>query len=90
MRAAVLAASDPVLLAAIPVIGVVAAALIAGIFGQAGRRSAEVDQARRDLVDDMTKRIEMLEKERNELRVENMQMEAKIRQHEHRPTRGKP
>lgn len=80
---AVLAATDPVLLAAIPVIGVVAAALIAGIFGQANRRSTEADVARRELVDLMAKRIEMLE-------AEVAGLEAKVREHEGRATRGKP
>jgi uncharacterized protein YlxW (UPF0749 family) len=78
-----LAAADPVLLAAIPVIGVVAAALIAGIFGQANRRSTEADQARRELVEDQREHIAMLKSQVEAL-------EAKVRRYEDRPTRGKP
>jgi hypothetical protein len=86
---AVLAAVDPVLLALIPAAAGVSVALIAGIFGMFGRRNAEADQARRDLVDDMSKRIELLVSQRNDLQAQVVALEAKIREHEGRPTRRK-
>jgi tRNA pseudouridine-54 N-methylase len=88
--------SDPAALALIPVAGVIAAALIAGLFLLAGKRAdAQVaaadatDEARRALVDAQQQRIAMLTTERDECREQVRALEAIVRESEHRPTRGK-
>lgn len=79
---------DPAALALIPVAGVIAAALIAGLFSLAGKRSdAQVaaaesaEQARRELVADQREHIAMLKEQ-------VVALEAKVAKYEGRPTRG--
>jgi hypothetical protein len=68
---------DPAALALIPVVGVIAAALIAGLFSLAAKRSdAQVaateaaDQARRELLADYKERIAVLTVDRDEARAD--------------------
>ena len=68
---------DPAALALIPVCGVIAAALIAGVFALAAKRTdaqveaaAAADKARRELLDDMGRRIDVLSADRDEARAD--------------------
>jgi cell division protein FtsB len=63
---------------------------IAGLFGTVVVAILNLSrQAGRDLVEDQRERIAMLTDERDELRTQVRDLEAKVRHHEGRPTRGK-
>ena len=92
---------DPAALALIPVAGVIAAALIAGLFALAGKRSdAQVaatvaaDEARRELLADYKERIAVLTTDRDEARADRDESRRQVRELEaivaelKRPTRG--
>jgi hypothetical protein len=93
---------DPAALALIPVAGVIAAALIAGLFSLAGRRSdaqlaaAEAaERVRAQLLADYEARIRVLTEDRDEARADRDEsrrqveaLERRIVECEGRPTRG--
>lgn len=61
---------------------------VAGLFGTVIVAILNLSrQAGRDLVDDQKERIAMLTTERDELRTQVRDLEAKVGQHEGRPTR---
>lgn len=79
---------DAALSALIPVAGVIAAALIAGLFMLAGKRTDaqakaadDTDEARRELVALLREQIAVKD-------AQIAALEAKVSAHDHRPTRG--
>lgn len=73
--------SEPVLLVLIPAFLAFTGTVIAAILNISR-------QSGRDLVVDQRERIAMLTDERDELRTQVRDLEAKVRHHERRPTRG--
>ena len=93
---------DPAALALIPVAGVIAAALIAGLFMLAGKRSdalvaadAAAERARAQLLADYEARLRVLTEDRDEARADRdesrqqvLALEQRIVEMTARPTRG--
>lgn len=77
----------------VPVAGVIAAALIAGLFALAGRRSTDELEAHKQLVSSHRERADLLKSERDEARAERDAARQEIRAlevivSEYRATRG--